>query len=225
MTHILHRETRMGKRPIRPASDQLTLSGGPSIRGWFAHRQVPPTHKGPQTGLCFLLGYVLRCSARLVPGRPVCNRTSRPVTRRSRVHILPCYFEGPGRRGSPPAGQGSCSTLWSLAGGGEHTSVATFVANSSICDRLQIVRWPICRPFFNGPGRDRTCDLGIKSPARQHAAGCSELKDAANRADDRCSKQQRAAPNGDKRLRALYARQLALWTTSNELGLGGAGAR
>src|SRR5712691_11973016 len=72
--------------------------------------------------------------------------------------------------------------------------------------------------FYDGPGRDRTCDLGIKSPARQHAAGCSELKDAANRADDRCSKQQRAAPNGDKRLRALYARQLALWTTSSELG-------
>ncbi len=70
----------------------------------------------------------------------------------------------------------------------------------------------------DGPGRTRTCDLGIKSPARQHAAGCSELKDAANRADDRCSKQQRAAPNGDKRLRALYARQLALWTTSSELG-------
>jgi hypothetical protein len=27
-----------------------------------------------------------------------------------------------------------------------------------------------------GAGRDRTSDLGIKSPARQHAAGCSELK-------------------------------------------------
>ena len=70
----------------------------------------------------------------------------------------------------------------------------------------------------DGPGRDRTCDLGVKSPARQHAGGCNELKDAANRADDRCSKQQRAAPNGDKRLRALYARQLALWTTSSVLG-------
>jgi hypothetical protein len=75
-----------------------------------------------------------------------------------------------------------------------------------------------CPIGFDGPGRDRTCDLGIKSPARQHAAGCSELKDAANRADHRCSKQQRAASNGDKRLRALYARPLALWTTSSELG-------
>src|ERR671931_703496 len=34
--------------------------------------------------------------------------------------------------------------------------------------------------------------------------GRSELKDAANRADHSCGKQQRAAPDGDKRLRALY---------------------
>jgi len=36
----------MGERPTRLTSDQLILSGGLSIRGWFAHRQVLPSGPG-----------------------------------------------------------------------------------------------------------------------------------------------------------------------------------
>jgi hypothetical protein len=57
--------------------------------------------------------------------------------------------------------------------------------------------------FAYGPGRDRTCDLGIKSPAEEAAAKCEKLKQPANRTGGRCSELQRTAPSGDKRLRAF----------------------
>jgi hypothetical protein len=58
---------------------------------------------------------------------------------------------------------------------------------------------------LDGPGRDRTCDLGIKSPARQAATNCTELKRAANRDNDCCNKLQRNAACGDKPVRTIYA--------------------
>jgi hypothetical protein len=57
-----------------------------------------------------------------------------------------------------------------------------------------------------GPGRTRTCDLGIKSPARQAEANCAELKRAANRAVDRCNEPQLIAGCGAKPVRPPYAR-------------------
>jgi hypothetical protein len=53
-----------------------------------------------------------------------------------------------------------------------------------------------------GPGRDRTCDLGIKSPARQHEARRGKLKQAANGADYRCKELQQDARCGGEPLRA-----------------------
>jgi len=44
----------------------------------------------------------------------------------------------------------------------------------------------LCWAFSNGPGRDRTCDLGIKSPARHAATSCEKSKHAANRANRDC---------------------------------------
>src|SRR5580765_4496114 len=54
---------------------------------------------------------------------------------------------------------------------------------------------------LNGPDRDRTCDLGIKSPARLAATSCGELKRAANRAVHRCNELQLIAACGDKPVR------------------------
>jgi hypothetical protein len=53
------------------------------------------------------------------------------------------------------------------------------------------------------PGRDQTCDLGIKSPAEEAAAKCKKLKQPAKRTGARCSELQRTVPCGDKRLRAF----------------------
>ena len=85
---------------------------------------------------------------------------------------------------------------------------------------------PFLQAILNGPGRDRTCDLGIKSPARQHEAGCSELKDAANR-------QMTVAANSSERHRmetSVYAHfTRGSWLCGQRRvssdGLGGAGAR
>jgi len=54
----------------------------------------------------------------------------------------------------------------------------------------------------DGPGRDRTCDLGIKSPAGQAATCCEKLKRAANRAKQRCNELKRTAACGDEPVRA-----------------------
>ena len=60
-----------------------------------------------------------------------------------------------------------------------------------------------CKSY--GPGRDRTCDLGIKSPAKRGAASCGRLKGAANTPVVDCEKLQRIEPAGGQRLRAPYA--------------------
>jgi hypothetical protein len=54
----------------------------------------------------------------------------------------------------------------------------------------------------NGPGRIRTCDLGIKSPATRAAASCPRLKSAENSLRRGCSKRSQIAPFGDKLVRA-----------------------
>jgi hypothetical protein len=66
----------------------------------------------------------------------------------------------------------------------------------------------------NGPGRDRTCDLGIKSPAQQAATSCRPLKRAATGANDPCNEPQRIAACGDKPVRTSYARFVR--STDNE---------
>jgi hypothetical protein len=48
------------------------------------------------------------------------------------------------------------------------------------------------------PGRDRTCDLGIKSPAGATAASGSQLKMAAAKRFRHCTKLQRIASCGDE---------------------------
>jgi hypothetical protein len=54
----------------------------------------------------------------------------------------------------------------------------------------------------NGPGRIRTCDLGIKSPATRAAASCPRLKSAESSLRRGCSKRSQIAPFGDKLVRA-----------------------
>src|SRR6266511_2997017 len=58
----------------------------------------------------------------------------------------------------------------------------------------------------HGPGRNRTCDLGIKSPARRAATSGARLKRAATGANRRCNELQRNAPEGEKPVRPRYAR-------------------
>src|SRR4030095_14586437 len=53
---------------------------------------------------------------------------------------------------------------WPVDLGREHTSVATFVATLASSKSLQRCKRSICSTLADGPGRDRTCDLGIKSP-------------------------------------------------------------
>jgi hypothetical protein len=50
----------------------------------------------------------------------------------------------------------------------------------------------------SGPGRDRTCDLGIKSPGGTPAAGGNKLNLAATAAVRLCNKLQLTAGSGDK---------------------------
>jgi hypothetical protein len=52
--------------------------------------------------------------------------------------------------------------------------------------------------FSHGPGRFRTCDLGIKSPAEVIAAGCDEMQIAEAMRVQRCNVMQHSAPRGDK---------------------------
>ena len=54
----------------------------------------------------------------------------------------------------------------------------------------------------HGPGRDRTCDLGIKSPAKQAATHRRTLKVPANQASRRRNEQRRMTPFGDESVRA-----------------------
>jgi hypothetical protein len=51
---------------------------------------------------------------------------------------------------------------------------------------------------FDGPGRDRTCDLGIKSPAVTVATACCRRKRAATRTDHRYNELSRTAGPRDK---------------------------
>ena len=52
--------------------------------------------------------------------------------------------------------------------------------------------------FSYGPGRDRTCDLGIKSLHKTAEAGCSRLKVPATCTEQCCTEVQRTADGGDK---------------------------
>jgi len=52
--------------------------------------------------------------------------------------------------------------------------------------------------LWDGPGRDRTCDLGIKSPGGTPAAGGNKLNLAATAAVRLCNKLQLNAGSGDK---------------------------
>ena len=55
----------------------------------------------------------------------------------------------------------------------------------------------ICSSFFYGPGRIRTCDLGIKSPVGPAAASCHQRKAAAKTAFAGRDEQQQNAGRGD----------------------------
>jgi hypothetical protein len=76
-----------------------------------------------------------------------------------------------------------------------------------------------------GPGAIRTLDLGIKSPAKQAAASCTALKEAANRTTRRCNKLQRTAACGDKHVRAsVHAPVYTLGNAIADLGSARSGA-
>ena len=66
-------------------------------------------------------------------------------------------------------------------------------------------RSPICRLISNGPGRNRTCDLGNKSPGQLAETNRARVKRAANHAVRRCNELQRNSFCGDKLVRTLYA--------------------
>src|SRR6266536_34110 len=80
---------------------------------------------------------------------------------------------------------------------------------SSVCTRTRVGvlltrhhKWRFCGAFY-APGRIRTCDPRIRSPARLPATSCAKWKRAANGVTRRCSKLQRNAPCGDKPVRAF----------------------
>ena len=50
----------------------------------------------------------------------------------------------------------------------------------------------------DGPGRDRTCDLGIKTPAGVAASSCDQWKMAAKSTFANCDEQQQIAGCGDQ---------------------------
>jgi hypothetical protein len=55
----------------------------------------------------------------------------------------------------------------------------------------------------DGPGWDRTSDLGIKSPGERAAVGCDKRKDAANSAGGPRNELQPEAVSGDEPVRAF----------------------
>src|SRR5205823_8771278 len=57
--------------------------------------------------------------------------------------------------------------------------------------------------LVDGPCRDRTCDLGVKSPVGQAAASCGELKPAAASTDRRCNMPQLNAGSEDNSVLAF----------------------
>ena len=57
---------------------------------------------------------------------------------------------------------------------------------------------PANRLDSDGPGRDRTCELGIKSPAGTAEASCESAKVTATARVSLCDKQQRIAASGDE---------------------------
>src|SRR5215211_3271055 len=66
----------------------------------------------------------------------------------------------------------------------------------------------LSRPF-GGPGRNRTCDLGIKSPSGRVATHGDELKEPATETFRGCNELQRNAGFGDKPVRAFVRSAVA----------------
>jgi hypothetical protein len=59
-----------------------------------------------------------------------------------------------------------------------------------------------CLQDFLWPGRDRTCDLGIKSPVERAAARYGKAKRAASGANRYCNELRQSAMGGDQPVRA-----------------------
>lgn len=68
----------------------------------------------------------------------------------------------------------------------------------------------ICRAKTDGPGRTRTCDLGIKSPVERAEACSVRLHEAATYAVCGCCELQQVATAGDRPVRASV-RALLVW--------------
>jgi len=85
----------------------------------------------------------------------------------------------------------------------------------------QLWPWPaqrVCRHFSDGPGRSRTCDLGIKSPAGIAAATSEQRKLAATRPDRGCNELNQTAGPGDEPV-LPGALPLAVLLDNGRLGL------
>ena len=162
--HLGRRQPRGGAEPLRPHEGRLRPRGSGGVRGsGAAYRGVTPSAGGepngsPEPGL----GSNRRWAKRLKPQRGKTSGLGRIFRPSSRATTARRSLRGERR---PPRTSVLSETSQrpdSEVGTGVGTPRAFLAPLAHMTHAT--MRFPLNQAAVNGPGRDRTCDLGIKSP-------------------------------------------------------------